>query len=244
MRAGPAHDVADPIQVVARFGQEHEGRFPLVAPVAAHEGVRLVPEPHRLQMLDAGDLAQPAGVHDGLDLFGVCGIAQHVADGEHRVARLRRGDDLPALRRGGRHGLLQQDVVAARDKGQRGAGVQRIGGGDDDRIGETGPVGGLPPVGEDVGRGDVVPGDQRRAVRFPRLGHAHDLRLVGAPGRVFGVVGPAAPRAEDQKLDGWHTTTLLSWKLVRVKRPEDSTNRPDCRKAIGPGAGYRLGGRV
>lgn len=116
----PAGEVDEPVEVVAGLGEQHERRLVGPAPVAPYVRVRLVPPADRLQVLDADDLADPAGVEQRLQRAGIRRVAQHVADREDRVRALGSGHDRPAVVLGDGHRLLQQDVVAQLGEAHRG----------------------------------------------------------------------------------------------------------------------------
>ena len=159
----PAQDVLQPVQVVAGLGHQHGGRQVAAPPVAADIGVGLVPEPDRLQVLDAHDVTELAGAGDLLDRARVRRVAHHVADGEHDPGLLHRGHDPPAPRLVRCHRLFQQDVVAERGERLGRLGVHPVLGADQDRVGEPAAAGQLSPVGGRVPGCDAVLGGETGA---------------------------------------------------------------------------------
>ena len=104
---------------MAALLQDHAGGKRLIAPVAAHKGVRLMPVAHLFNSLDAHRLADGAVLQQFLDSLVKHGIAQHVAY-RHLPPQLQRQiGQFPALlrRRGNR--LFQQQIVSPEQRGLR-----------------------------------------------------------------------------------------------------------------------------
>jgi hypothetical protein len=62
------------------------------------------------------------------------GVAAHVADLDDRARALGGGNHLVAFARAQAHRLLDQHVLAVRDRGERGVGVERVGIADQHRV--------------------------------------------------------------------------------------------------------------
>ena len=52
----------DPVQIVARFCQQHECRIAFFSPISPDKRVRLMPVSNRFQMLDIHDLTDSSGI--------------------------------------------------------------------------------------------------------------------------------------------------------------------------------------
>ena len=114
-RAGAADQVREPVEVVAALGEQHRPGLVLAAPVAADVGVRLVPEADRLEVLDADDLADRAGVEQPLERAACTACSAARAPRRRRRPRARTAvRDPHALRLGRRERLLDQQRVALR----------------------------------------------------------------------------------------------------------------------------------
>ena len=100
--------------------------------------------------VDVARPADPALVDQLLDAPPLDREAQFEADREQLSRTLDRLDDAPAVRGRGRHRLLEQDVLAGLERGDRHLGVQVVGRHDVDhverRVGDE-----LPPVAQDAG---------------------------------------------------------------------------------------------
>lgn len=107
-----AENVLQPVQVMTSLGHQHGCRLIAASPVATNEGVRLVPEAHRFQVLDADDAAEPSRVNYLLEGVSVRGVPQNVPYGEHDTGLFYRLDDLSAGSLIQRHRFLNHDVVA------------------------------------------------------------------------------------------------------------------------------------
>src|SRR2546430_9102522 len=109
---GPAHDVAQPVQVMTALGQDARPRLVRAAPVAAHVRVGEVPPADRLEVLHADELAEPTLGQDRLHLVCVGRVPHHIADREDEPGLLASLTDLEAPRPGWCDRLRHQDLVA------------------------------------------------------------------------------------------------------------------------------------
>ena len=139
-----------------------------------------------------------------LQLLGVAGIAQHVRDCENDAARPHGGHDLLALLGGGRHRLFQHERVTQLGERHGRLGVQRIGRGDDGRIGEPGAEQ-RAPVRRHVCGWNLMRLGQAGAVGGAGFGHTHHLRLIRMQAGVFGIALATLASADDQQLHRGHT---------------------------------------
>ena len=98
----------------------------------------------------------------------------------------------------GRHRLLQQERVTQPGEGNGRLGVQRIGGRDDDGIGEAGAEQGAPVRHHILGRNLMRLG-QAGAIGGAGFGHTHHLRLIGMQAGVFGIALAALTGADDEQ---------------------------------------------
>ena len=155
-------------------------------------------EADRFQVLDADNVTDHPRCHQLLQLLGVAGVAQHVRDGEDDAVRLHCRHDLLALLRRGGHRLLEQEIVAQSGKGNRRLGMQRIGRGDDDGIGEAGAEQSAPVRHHILGRNLMRLG-QAGAIGGAGFGHTHHLRLIGMQAGVFGIALAALTGADDEQ---------------------------------------------
>src|SRR5438046_7228069 len=108
----PAHDVAQPVQVMTALGQDARPRLVRAAPVAPHVRVGEVPPADRLEVLHADELAEPALGQDRLHLVCVGRVPHHMADREDDPGLLDSLNDLEAPRPGWCDRLLPQHAVA------------------------------------------------------------------------------------------------------------------------------------
>ena len=93
-RAALARQKDQIIQIMAAFGQQHERRFRLAAPVSAHKAVRLMPVTHILQRLNAHQLTDLSAFDRIRDRLKERRIAQHMANHHAAVHSARRFLDL------------------------------------------------------------------------------------------------------------------------------------------------------
>ena len=100
------------IEIVTALLHDHRGRFFVVAPVAAHKAMRLVPVGDLFQPVDAHDFTDRAAIQKLLDLQERRRIAQNVANDHLALVFFVRFEQLVQLVFQGRNGLLQQDIVA------------------------------------------------------------------------------------------------------------------------------------
>ena len=193
---------------MAGLRHQHGGRQVAAPPVAADIGVGLVPEPDRLEVLDAHDVTELPGGHDLLDRAGVRRVAQHVADGEHDPGLLHGRHDPPAPRLVRCHRLLQQDVIAQRGERLGWLRVHPVLRADQDRVGEPAAAGQLPPAGGRVSRRDAVLGGEAGAAGLIGFGYRDDGRAVGVTPGPAGIPGAALARPDDDQRNRCHTSDL------------------------------------
>ena len=196
-----AHDVAEPVDVVAALGQQHRVRLVLATPVAADEGVRLVPPADGLEVLDADHVADRAAVDDVLHHRGVGRVAQHVRHAHHDPGPLGGLDDQARLLLGRRHRLLQQERQPVLEEGERRLRVLPVGRRDDDRVQvQVGQRQQVAPVRHAAPLRDPELGRCRRPPVGPRLGDRRHDRQPGEDA-LAPVRGPARPGADHRQPD-------------------------------------------
>src|SRR5215211_6303597 len=86
----PPNQMAEPVDVMHTLGHQHKRRLVGAPPVAAYEGVRLMPPADRLEMLHRHDLTDDARVEESPQDPGVWGVAKDMAHGECDPSRPRR----------------------------------------------------------------------------------------------------------------------------------------------------------
>ena len=200
----PAQDVLQPVQVVAGLGHQHGGRQVAAPPVAADVGVGLVPEADRLQVLDAHDVTEQAGVGELLHGARVRRVAHHVADGEHDPGLLHRRHDPPAPRLVRRHRLFQHDVVAERGERLGRLGVHPVLRADQHGVGELAATGQVLPVGGGVFGCDAVLGGEAGAADLAGFGDRDDGGAFGVAPDPAGVPGAALACPDDDQRNRCH----------------------------------------
>ena len=196
-RRGRADDVADPVDVMRGFREQHRRRLAFAPPVPAHERVRETPVPDRLQVLHGNDLPDCSRVEQRLEHARELRVAQHVADGKNYAAAGDGLDQAAAAVEIGRERLFQQDVVFFFGESERRLEVHAVLRGDDDRVRELRARGELPPVRRGVLRGNVVHFRDASAKKFARLGDGDDFRLLGHFPQETGINRAAAAAADD-----------------------------------------------
>jgi hypothetical protein len=204
----PAQDVLQPVQVVAGLGHQHRRGQVAAPPVAADVGMGLVPEADRLQVLDAHDVAEPAGVGDLLDRARVRRVAHHVADGEHDAGLLHGGHDPPAPRLVRRHRLFQQDVIAERGERLGRPGVHPVLRADQHRVGQPAAAGKLGPAGDRVRGWYAMLGGEAGAAGRAGFGDRDDGGAFGVAPGPPGVPGAALACPDDDQRNRCHTDDL------------------------------------
>ena len=159
----------------------------------------LVPETHRLGVLDIHDLPDRSVNDQLLQATEVSGVSQHVTDSEMHLVFLYRINDTGAIGFRDRHRLLEQDVIALlceRDRWIRMHGILR---GNDDRIGQARLQRRLAPIQEDVFRVMLV--NQLAPLKRTGLSDAQDLCPLRKLGGKTGVSLAAIARANDDIAD-------------------------------------------
>ena len=104
---------------MAALGQQHERRFLLAAPVAAHEAVRLMPVADVFQRLNTDDLTHIAALNRRMDLLKEGRIAQHMANHDGALIFLCRLLDQPDVLKADGNRLFQQQMIALFQRGDR-----------------------------------------------------------------------------------------------------------------------------
>jgi predicted branched-subunit amino acid permease len=145
--------------------------------------MREVPVTDRLEVLDRGDLAQPAALHDRSQRLRVGRVAEDVRDDEGDAAGLDRLDDVANLLLGRRDRLLQQDVDVRVGEGDGRVVVVTILSADEDAV-DGEPLGDaveeeFTPIGEaGVGREVMLVADAVSHLGA-RVGHGHQFGAIG-----------------------------------------------------------------
>ena len=85
-----------------------------------------MPVAQRFEVLNGHDLADLSGFEDIADSFGIFGVAQHMADGEHHAGFFDSGDDIFARLSSRSHRFFQQDMITAFGAGDRRSFVEII----------------------------------------------------------------------------------------------------------------------
>ncbi len=109
-----ARQPEDHIHIVTALGQDHGRCLIRHMPVAAHEGVRLMPVGHALDGLHGHDLADAPSLEQLADRLVEHGVAQHMADNNMQPLTLRQLRDVAAFADRAGCGLLQQLMIAQR----------------------------------------------------------------------------------------------------------------------------------
>ena len=178
--------------------------------------MRLVPVPHRLDVLDVYDLADPPRIDNPLEYPRVAGVAHHVADGQVDISAIFDCLDYPAaVGFGGRHRFFQQNVVSLLRQRYRRGGMHGVRGGDDRGVSKPRFGGGLGPVSPDILFGKREHFGDPVSTQVIRFGHGDDNRVVAMPIDVPRVCGPARSGANHQYSNGLH------FDIVHPPRPGD-----------------------
>ena len=122
---------------MAGFGKQHEAGFLLVAPMPTDKRVGLMPPDDWLQMLNAHDLTDLAGINDLLQFATIVRVAEHMADGEYLPVTVCGVNDLLAIAKMRRERFFEQHVVSLIQQGDSGIPVHAILGRNDCDIGHT-----------------------------------------------------------------------------------------------------------
>lgn len=192
-----AHPPGEQVEVVARLGEQLRARGGLAVPVAAHVAVGEVPGTDPLLVQQVHRLAQVAGVERPLHRAHHGGVAEDVGHGDVAVGGRGGGRHPFEVGERGGDGLLEQQVVAARQRCDRQVGVAGIGGGEDQRVGERRLRQQLGPVGEGpLRRHAVQPGGGLAAPRFG-IGDRGHPTAPGVAQEPVGVDAGAAVAAAD-----------------------------------------------
>src|SRR4029453_8044529 len=77
----PPNQMVEPVDVMHTLGHQHKRRLVGAPPIAAYEGVCLMPPANRLEMLHGHDLTDDAGVEHSAQYPGVWGVAEDVENG-------------------------------------------------------------------------------------------------------------------------------------------------------------------
>lgn len=95
---------------------------------------------HRLEMLDAHQVADPFGIDHLFQLQEIGRIAQHMRQADDLLFVAGMGDQPAALVKRLRDRLFEQDIVTQVERPHTGFVMQVVGRRDNDRIGEFRPV--------------------------------------------------------------------------------------------------------
>ncbi len=199
--ARDAEDMAEPVEIMARFGEQHGGGLEGVSPSASDEGVGLMPITHWFQQLNADKVADGSRIEYFAEPAGKGGITHDVADGKEDAGAQDGLRDAAAIGWIGGHRLFQEDGVPLLGEGDCGFRMHRVLGADQDGVCETGFFGRFLPVRKDVGAGDVMLTGEAFAVEGAGFGDADDSSTIGVSFGECGVTRSTAAGADDEQRD-------------------------------------------
>ena len=172
---------------MAAFLQDHAGGKALVAPIAAHEGMSLMPVAHLLDGLHVHRVPDHARVDQFLDLLIKSGVAQNMADRHLPSPLLSDAGQLAALIGKRRDRLFEQQIIILE---QRVLGLHimaAVGRADQHHVGQ-------PRLGQHLLRGGIAgvvrnAGQLFHALQLFRIDvrGSDDLRLVRHFQQYFGI---------------------------------------------------------
>jgi hypothetical protein len=119
-------------------------------------------------------------------------------------AFLHRRHDPPARRLVRRHRFFQQDVITERGERLGRLGVHPVLRADQDRFGETGTAGQLPPILDRVPGGNSVFGGEPGAAHLAGFGHRHHGRAIRMVAGPPGIPGTALTCADHDHRNWCH----------------------------------------